>query len=145
MRPDNSNLTPFYPDVLGAITSGPRINMDALETAIGIHPKLAYINQPIEVIIVLQSMVNEEMQLKVAIRLPNMDRKGNVAVMEAGKIADFYQAGSRRSRRFYECRSFPVHLRSPARNSRCVWRSGIVYRIVQNLCVLPEGDRRLRC
>ncbi len=86
----NSNQSTFsfepdYPDVLGAITRGPRINMDMLETAVGIHPKTAYLNQPIEVIILLQNMIDAEIQLRIGVRLPTTDRKGNVVVLETDK------------------------------------------------------------
>lgn len=72
-----SPLRPLYPDVLGQITGGPRINMDAMEVAVGIYPKVAFINQPVEMVIVMQSMVDRDLQLKVAIRTPNVDRNGN--------------------------------------------------------------------
>lgn len=76
---------PLYPDVLGAITGGQRINMEALECALGTFPRQAYINQPVEVVLALQNMVDQTLQLKVAIRLPTTDRKGGVAVIETPK------------------------------------------------------------
>lgn len=82
---DKTSFTPIYPDVLGAITDGPRINMDALECVMGVYPRMAYINQPIEIVMVLQSMVDQEINLKAAIRVPTTDRKGNVIIIETAK------------------------------------------------------------
>ncbi|MDX1990912.1 MAG: hypothetical protein SF029_00890 [bacterium] len=76
---------PIYPDVLGAITGGPRINMDALECAIGVFPKQAFLNQPCEVVLALQNMVDQPTQVKVALRMPTTDRRGNVVVMDTPK------------------------------------------------------------
>jgi len=76
---------PFFPDVVGAITGGPRINMDALEVAVGVHPKQVFINQPVEVVIALQNMVDKDLNLKIAARTPNEDRSGNPVLVEFGK------------------------------------------------------------
>jgi hypothetical protein len=82
---DKASLKPLHPDVLGAITRGPRINMDVLECVMGIYPRMAYINQPIEVVVVLQSMIDQDINLKAAIRMPTTDRKGNVVIIETAK------------------------------------------------------------
>lgn len=79
------SLKPLYPDVLGQITGGPRINMDGLEIALGIYPKLAYLNQPMELVLVMQNMIDAEMQLKMALRTPNEDPNGNVVIIEMAK------------------------------------------------------------
>lgn len=76
---------PMYPDVLGAITGGTRISMDALQCAVGIFPRQVYINQPCELVVILQSMVDENMQVKVAIQLPTEDKKGDPVVIETPK------------------------------------------------------------
>lgn len=72
----------FYPDVLGTVTGGSRIHMDQLQVALGIFPRQAYINQPFEAVIVLQSLVNQPMQVKIAVRLPTTDKKGAPAVID---------------------------------------------------------------
>lgn len=74
-----------FPDVLGAITGGGRIVSEDLQFAVGISPKQVFINQPVEVIVPLQNMVDQPLQVKVAIRLPSRDKKGNPVVMEAAK------------------------------------------------------------
>ena len=82
---DKTPFKPLYPDVIGAITGGRRINMEDIEVALGMFPSSAYINQPIEVVLVMQNMVDQPVQAKVAIRLPTADRKGNIAVIETAK------------------------------------------------------------
>jgi hypothetical protein len=73
---------PLYPDVLGAITGGTRINMDQLQVALGIFPQRTYLNQPVEMVLILQNMVDETMQIKVGVQLPSEDKKGNPVVMD---------------------------------------------------------------
>lgn len=74
-----------YPDVLEAITGKARIVTEDLQYAVGISPTQAYINQPLEVIIPLQSMVGSPLQVKVTLRMPNKDKKGNPVFIESGK------------------------------------------------------------
>jgi hypothetical protein len=76
---------PLYPDVLGSVTGGKRISMDRLQVAAGIFPQRTYINQPIEVILILQNMTDQNMQIKVGIQLPNEDKKGNPVVLAIPK------------------------------------------------------------
>ncbi len=76
------HFQPLYPDVLGAITGGARISMGDLQFALGLFPQRAYLNQPLEVILILQSMVDQNMQVKVAVNLPPEDRRGNPIVVD---------------------------------------------------------------
>lgn len=73
---------PLYPDVVGAITGGPRVNMEDLECALGVFPRRAYINQPFEVVVVLQSMIDVPAHVKVGVRVPTKDRDGEVAIID---------------------------------------------------------------
>jgi hypothetical protein len=75
-------LEPIYPDVLGAITGGTRFNIDSLQCAVGIFPNQTYINQPVEVVLILQNMVDQNMQIKVGIQLPTEDKKGRPVVLD---------------------------------------------------------------
>jgi hypothetical protein len=75
-------IEPMYPDVLGAITGGMRISMDMLQCALGIFPQRTYINQPVEVILILQNMVDQSMQVKVGLQLPTQDKKGQPVVVD---------------------------------------------------------------
>lgn len=76
---------PFYPDVLGIVTGGTRIHMGDLQCAVGVFPRQIFVNQPAETVIVLQNMIDKEIQVKVAVRLPNEDRKGSPAVFDAAR------------------------------------------------------------
>ncbi len=85
MWENGKKLEPMYPDVLGAITGGTRISMDMLQCALGLFPRRTYINQPIEIILILQNMVDQSMQLKVGIQLPTTDKKGEPVVIDTPK------------------------------------------------------------
>jgi hypothetical protein len=85
LREQINRIEPLYPDVLGAITGGRRISLDALQCALGIFPKRTFINQPVEVILILQNMVDQPMQIKVGLQLPSQDRKGNPVVIDTPK------------------------------------------------------------
>jgi hypothetical protein len=84
-HPDNIDFEPMYPDVLGAITGGARITMPELQCAVGVFPQQTYLNQPLEVVILLQSTVDQNMQVKVGIQLPKEDRKGNPVIIDTPK------------------------------------------------------------
>jgi hypothetical protein len=76
------SFEPLYPDVLGAITNGSRIDMESLQCALGIFPRQTYINQPVELVLILQNMVDQNMQLKIGLQLPTEDRKGRPVVID---------------------------------------------------------------
>ena len=67
------------------ITGGTRISMDKLQCALGIFPTQTYMNQPVEVILILQNMVDQPMQIKVGLQLPSQDKKGHPVVIDADK------------------------------------------------------------
>jgi hypothetical protein len=79
------DFEPVYPDVLGAITGGTRINMDALQCALGIFPVRTYVNQPCELVLILQNMVDQMMQIKVGVQTPTEDKQGRVVVMDVAR------------------------------------------------------------
>lgn len=71
-----------YPDVLGSITRGVRVSMDGLQVALGVFPQQAYINQPIEAVLVLQNMIDQPLTIKVAFQLPKTDAKGRPMALD---------------------------------------------------------------
>jgi len=81
----NLEFEPLYPDVLGAITGGTRINLDSLQCALGIFPGRTYLNQPVEIVLILQNMVDQIMQVKVGFQTPAEDRKGRPVVIDIPK------------------------------------------------------------
>ncbi len=74
----------MYPDVLGAITKN-RISVGKLQFAIGVFPQQAFLNQPIEMVAILQNMMDQPMQVKVALQPPKADKRGNPAVFDIAK------------------------------------------------------------
>jgi len=130
------SLKPLYPDVLGQITGGPRINIDALEVAVGIYPKLAYLNQPMELVIVMQNMVDAEMQLKLAVRTPTEDPQGNVVIIETAKS----QVGLTLSAGEVGVFRMPVIVRPPTQPTDSLpVRLAIRYRIGEGKRLRPPG------
>ncbi len=81
----NRKIEPLYPDVLGAITDSIRIGMEKMQIALGIFPRRTFINQPAEVILIMQNMVDQNMQVKVGVQLPTTDKKGNPVVIDTPK------------------------------------------------------------
>ncbi len=74
----NLQFEPLYPDVLGAIAGSARFTYDdVLQVSVGIYPRSAYINQPIEVFVILQNMIDQNMEVKVALNLPSRAPDGS--------------------------------------------------------------------
>lgn len=76
-----TNFARMYPDVLSAITGGKLINTPNLQCALGIFPKTAFINQPIEAVIILQNTVDQPVQVKLSLNFPTEDRQKNRVVL----------------------------------------------------------------
>ncbi len=85
MWENGKRIEPMYPDVLGAITNGTRISLDSLQVALGLYPRRTVINQPMEMVLLLQNMVDQPMQIKVGIQLPTQDKKGNPVIIDTPK------------------------------------------------------------
>lgn len=64
---------PFCPNVLGAITGGAYVAVGSLQAAVGIFPHRAYLNQPVELVLILQNILDVQLDVKVAIQLPSRD------------------------------------------------------------------------
>ncbi len=75
----------IYPDVIGSIAGRKRFVTEELQFAVGIFPKQAFINQPIELVILLQSRLNIGQQVRINLGLPNQDKQGNPLLVEASK------------------------------------------------------------
>lgn len=71
----------MYPDVLGLITPD-RITMGSLQFAVGVYPRSAFINRPIELVIVFQNIVDQEMRIQVRIQFPSEDKNGEMIVID---------------------------------------------------------------
>jgi hypothetical protein len=66
----------IYPDVLGAVTNQRRFHVGDVQYNVGIFPRQAFINQPIEIVILLQNTTNGDTATRVRVSLPNQDHKG---------------------------------------------------------------------
>lgn len=77
-----SDFSLVYPDVLGAVTGGRRMMTTNLQYAAGIFPPQVYVNQPIELIVLLQNMIREDVTVRVLVRAPNRDRQNNPVNLE---------------------------------------------------------------
>jgi len=74
-----------YPDVLGSISRGLRSDLDSLQVALGVFPRQAFLNQPLEIVLLLQSMVDQPIQVKVKVQVPPDDSRGSVLVLDTPK------------------------------------------------------------
>lgn len=81
---------PMLPDVLGMIApANARITLDALQLALGVFPRQAYLNQPFEVVVILQSMIDQPMNIRIALQLPVKDPNGRpMNIATAKKMVD---------------------------------------------------------
>src|SRR5579859_3028437 len=66
-----------YPDVLGTITGGVRLNVDVVQCAFAIYPPSSAVGQPLEGLILLQNACDKPVQVTVYIQLPRKDLAGN--------------------------------------------------------------------
>ncbi len=81
----SNSFRPFYPDILGTVTGGKRFSMEKLQIAVGVFPQQVFLNQPFETLIVLQNMVDQAMQVKVALRLPTSSKGGKPVLIDTPK------------------------------------------------------------
>jgi len=65
-----------YPDVLGAIAGERRFVVHNIEYALGIYPQHAYLNQPVELILIVQNMVDGDVQVHVDVQASQRDAQG---------------------------------------------------------------------
>jgi hypothetical protein len=73
----DANTPPDLPDVLGTITGGPRLNIEAVQCAFAVYPRSTAIGQPFEALVLLQSACDKPIQVNVLLQLPRKDAAGN--------------------------------------------------------------------
>jgi hypothetical protein len=66
---------PLYPDVLSAISPS-RITYDTFQAAVGLFPRQVFLNQPLEVVVILQSLVDQPQEIRATLELPAKDSGG---------------------------------------------------------------------
>ncbi len=73
----DSNTVLDFPDVLGTITGGSRLNVDLVQCAFGIYPASTALGQPFEALVLLQNTCDRPLQMNVSVQLPRKDSNGN--------------------------------------------------------------------
>lgn len=74
-RKATQNLT--YPDVLGMLSAGARLNTEAVQAAMGIYPTKVAPGQSFEILILLQNIYDQKSEGTVAVHVPKKDSAGN--------------------------------------------------------------------
>ena len=77
---------PFYPDVLGAIAGSQKVSFeDVLQAAVGLFPQRAYLNQPVEIIIILQNMIDQNMDVKIGTASAQQSQEGTTILIQSAQ------------------------------------------------------------
>lgn len=84
---DSLGFEPLYPDALGAIAGELRFDLGDLQAAVGVFPRGAYYNQPIEIVVILQSMIDRPLEARVEVIVPPKDKHGERIKLAALKGA----------------------------------------------------------
>lgn len=71
----NAPQTPNYPDILGAITGGPRRQMGDVQCAVSSRPDRVKAGHSFEAVLLIQSMVDAEVDVRVEVEFPAQDAK----------------------------------------------------------------------
>jgi hypothetical protein len=85
-------FNPPYPDVLSAITPV-RVTYDTFQAAVGLFPGQVFLNQPFEVLIILQSLIDQAQEIRFALQLPAKDVQGRAVAFEAPQRSATLQLG----------------------------------------------------
>src|SRR5579859_7009356 len=82
MAPTTDAKLPLdYPDVLGTITGGARLNVDLVQCALAAYPPSTAVGQPFEGLVLLQNTIDKPVQVDVTLQLPRKDANGNRITM----------------------------------------------------------------
>jgi hypothetical protein len=73
--PDNTS--PNYPDILGYITGGQRINMGVAQLAAAVRPRVVRAGRAFETILLIQNASDGEVDVTATLQLPETDAKKN--------------------------------------------------------------------
>ncbi len=66
-----------YPDVLGAITKGQRLNLDVLQVAVATRPPAIHAGAPFDAIVLLQNVASIDVDAVIRLSIPEMDLAGH--------------------------------------------------------------------
>src|SRR5260221_13190091 len=65
-----------YPDILGTITDGRRLNLDVLQVAVAVRPLAVNAGQPFEAIVLLQNAADTNVDAVLRLAVPDVDLAG---------------------------------------------------------------------
>jgi hypothetical protein len=68
--------TPNFPDILGEITGGARVNIGLVQVALAIRPRVLRAGRPFETILLVQNSSDIAVDFIARVRLPDRDAKG---------------------------------------------------------------------
>jgi hypothetical protein len=90
----SDNKTPNYPDLLGHITGGERVNIGVTQVALAVRPRVVRAGRPFEVIMVIQNASDVDVDLTVKLHIPDRDsnKKKGRFVAKAEKLVIGMQA-----------------------------------------------------
>lgn len=66
---------PNYPDLLGHLTSGHRLNIDVAQFAMGVRPRVVRAGRSFEVVLLVQNASDCELDIVVTLKIPEIDAK----------------------------------------------------------------------
>lgn len=67
---------PNYPDVLGYLTGGDRLNVGVVQVALALEPQVVFAGRPFKAILLVQNAADVDVELHVTLHLPKADHAG---------------------------------------------------------------------
>lgn len=68
----------LYPDILGLLSDERLTVQDMLQCALGVFPTTTAIDQPVELLLLLQNLTDQPLNLQIAVNSPRRDDQGNL-------------------------------------------------------------------
>lgn len=76
MKEPTAPAPPNFPDVLGAITGGRRLILDALHVAAAVRPAAIEAGKTFEVLVIIQNCLNNDVDAVLRLIVPDADIAG---------------------------------------------------------------------
>ncbi len=64
-----------YPDILGLITGGERLNLDSVQIAVATRPRFVRAGRPFEILLLVQNAVDTDVDITMTLHMPSVDAK----------------------------------------------------------------------
>jgi hypothetical protein len=87
MTTHDLGFDPLYPDVLSAVAGGLRLDLGEVQASVGVFPRSAWYNQPVEVVVLVQNMIDAPVEVRVELHPPARDPDGTPIRIAAAKLA----------------------------------------------------------